>query len=229
MGIATTAGQNVAKNAKDLNLADIVAQAAHTTLGAMTGPGAPVALSVPSAMYGASRDFIGGLLHPAAAPQGGVTVALPAARSAALPAATPAASAIAGSPDIEQAYQRGQTRYDTAHGQGLDATIARYVEAKGSPASLGEVAYLADIATKNTKAQPKPITPAGGAIDDARTYGAMVYYSQMAAAQNEKDAAKANEARQSAVKDHQAYVLSLAKGVNPVDTAVANGMNQPGP
>lgn len=159
---------------------------------------------------------------------GATPIAVPAAAATPAAAKTPAASAIAGSPDIEQAYQRGQTRYDTAHGQGLDAIIARYVEAKGSPASLGEVAYLADIATKNTKAQPKPITPAGGAIDDARTYGAMVYYSQMAAAQDEKDAAKANEARQSAVKDHQAYVLSLAKGINPVDTAVANGMNQSG-
>lgn len=170
----------------------------------------------------------------AAAPAAQMPVAAPAAqmpaaaRSAALPAAsaTPAASAIAGSPDIEQAYARGQARYTGLHDSGLDSVVARYAEAKGGPVSLGEIAYLADIATKNTKVQPKPITPAGGAILNAGSFGDMLFQSQMAAAKNEKDPAKALDMQKSAVADQRAFVLALAAHTNPVDTSVSGDMNQ---
>lgn len=156
---------------------------------------------------------------------GATPIAVPAAAATPAAAKTPAAAAAAMAPDIGQAYARGQARYNDSHDNGLDAVISRYAAAKGGPVSLGEIAYIANIADKNTKVQPKPITPAMQAITDASNFSGQVYESKMKAAQAEKDPAKAQELQQSAVNDRMAHMLAIAAHANQVDTNVAGTMN----
>jgi len=229
MGIATTAGQNVAANAKALNFRDLMGDSINSAISALTGPQAPAITTLPAAIGGATSDFVHGIFNPApAAPPGAVSVALPTARPV---ASTPATAAAALNPgvvgpatpaDVAIAYSNGQDRAARTANPVMSA-IQDYTHGGGN-LSLNMIGALAHAQAESSSLNktPKVQTDSDKAVAASTAAIKNYWDSKLADAQKRGD----SNLIQQVLEGYKNDAITNARGASQVNSTVGQAMVQ---